>query len=209
MTAVPLMIELREQNVVIVGGGHVAERRIHSLLQGGASITVISPVIEEGIRFHWEKGNLKWKKKYFESHDVDGAFLIVVATNDSMVNESVIEASPPNSLINAVAEADKGNVEFPAFFRRGKLTIGISTNGASPQLSTKIKRDLQTVYSEKYEDYLDFLFESRQLIKKSTFDKMHQKLLLKELLSDSFLDKNKQMKAMNWFGKLPKNEIMG
>ncbi|WP_087973178.1 NAD(P)-binding protein [Oceanobacillus rekensis] len=202
MTAIPLMIELREKNVVIVGGGHVAERRIETLLGSGASLTVISLVIEKGIRSHWEKGRLNWKQKSFESNDVVDAFLIIVATNDPIVNDSVIEAAPTNSLINAAAEADKGDVEFPSFFRRGKLAISISTSGASPQLSAKLNRELQAVYSETYEDYLDFLYESRQLIKHSLFSKLQQKLLLKELLSESFLDKDKQMKAIKWFERV-------
>jgi precorrin-2 dehydrogenase / sirohydrochlorin ferrochelatase len=202
MTAIPLMIELREKNVVIVGGGHVAERRVHTLLETGASLTVISPMIKKGIRSQWENGRLNWRQKTFELNDVEDAFLIIIATNDPVVNQSVIEAAPTNSLINAASEAEKGNVEFPSFFRRGKLAISVSTSGASPQLSAKLKGELQAVYSDTYEDYLDFLYESRQLIKHSLFDKFHQKLLLKELLSESFLDKDKQMKAIKWFQKM-------
>ena len=202
MTAIPLMIELREKNVVIVGGGPVAEKRVNILLDTGAYLTIISPVIENGIRSEWEKGRLNWEQKTFEANDVANAFLVIVATNDPIVNQSVIESAPTNSLINAAARADKGNVEFPSFFRRGKLAISISTSGASPQLSAKLNSELQALYDDSYEDYLEFLYESRQLIKHSLFDKSQQKLLLKELLSKNFLNKDKQRKAIKWFKKV-------
>ncbi|GAB3064615.1 NAD(P)-binding protein [Virgibacillus ainsalahensis] len=202
MAITPLMIELNEQHVIIVGGGRVAERRVHSLLNSGAAITVISPTIKEGIESEWKKGRLHWKQKYVEAKDLADAFLVIVATDDQMVNQEVIHASPRNSLINAAADADKGNVEFPSFFRRGKLLISISTSGASPQLSAAIKNELQTVYDGNYESYIDFLYESRKLIKHSSLDKAHQKLLLKELLSETFLEKDKQNEAIEWFRNL-------
>lgn len=198
MAVIPLMVDVAEKNIVIVGGGRVAERRVGALLTGGACLTVISPEIKEGIRSLWEDEQLNWKQKYVETEDLDGAFLIIVATNDAMVNQSVIKVSPPNSLLNVAGEADQGNVHFPAHFKQGKLSVGVSTNGASPLLSAKIKNELHTIYDESYGDYVDFLYESRQLIKDSFLDKMAQTLLLKELLSERFLNKHKQRLTVEW-----------
>jgi len=208
MAVTPIMIDLNKKHVVIVGGGQVAERRMNILLESGASITVISPEIKKGIRERWGEGKLTWKKKHVEASDLQNAFMIIVATNDPYTNQSVIQAAPPNSLINAATEANSGNVEFPASFTRGKLAISVSTNGASPQLTAKIKNELRNIFHENYESYVDFLYESRQLIKQSVLDKSHQKLLLKELLSNGFLDKQKQVIALTWFRKLAaKTEI--
>ncbi|WP_339230846.1 NAD(P)-binding protein [Oceanobacillus sp. FSL K6-2867] len=198
MPLTPLMVNLSGKNIVLVGGGYVAGRRIQTLLESGAQLTVISPEIGKEVRVHWEKGRIKWIQKHVEPNDLDGAFLIIVATNNPIVNQSIILAAPPNALVNAAADAVKGNVEFPSAFRRGKLAISISTNGASPQLTRKIKEQLQTIYNENYETYVEFLFESRQLIKRSVLNKMEQKQLLKELLSEVFLDPSKQRQTIAW-----------
>ncbi|MFC2947364.1 NAD(P)-binding protein [Virgibacillus sediminis] len=209
MAVTPLMIDLTEQHAVIVGGGRVAERRAATLLAGGAFVTVISPHLSNGLQREWEKGQILWKQKLFEATDIYDAFIVIVATDNPKVNESVINAASPNMLVNAAGEAEQGNVVFPSFFRRGKLSISVSTNGASPQLSAKIKKDLQGIYSENYEGYLDFLAESRKLIKRSRLDPHYQQLLLKELLSESFFDENKQLSAMVWFRKLAKEGEAG
>jgi len=134
--------------------------------------------------------------------DFQDAFLIVVATDDPVVNQGLVKSAPSYSLISSAADATLGNVHFPAHFQRGKLSIGISTNGASPMLSASIKKELQGMYDEKYEDYLDFLYECRQLIKGSLLSKGKQKMLLKELMSETFLDHDKQRRTMTWLKKL-------
>ena len=196
MAITPLMINLHEKKVVIVGGGNVAERRIQTLLESGALITVVSPKVRKEVHNYWKKGRINWIKKYVTASDLDEAFLIIIATNNPVVNRSIILDAPSNALINAATNAELGNVEFPSFFRRGKLAISISTNGASPQLAKKIKEQLQTVYNDNYEGYVDFLYESRQLMKHSHLDRKQQNRLLKELISEIYLDNYEQEKAI-------------
>lgn len=196
MAITPLMINLREKKVVIVGGGNVAERRMQTLLESGALITVVSPKVRKEIHSYWKKGRINWIKKHVTAGDLDEAFLIIIATNDPVINRTIILAAPSNSLINVASNADLGNVEFPSTFRRGKLAISISTNGASPQLASKIKKQLQTVYNDNYEGYVDFLYKSRQLIKHSHLDRKQQNRLLKELISETYLDNYEQEKVM-------------
>ena len=205
----PLMIDLDKKNIVIVGGGSIAERRIRSLLKSGGLLTVISPTIGEGIQKLWQTAQLTWKKKRFEAVDLADAFLIIAATNDPTVNELVVHHSPQDALLNVAAQAEKGNIHFPAHFKQGKLSISISTDGASPMLAAKIKGNLHTVYDENYGDYVDFLNESRKLIKHSLLDKSTQSLLLKELLAESFMDEQKQTKTIAWLEKLSGKDRVG
>ncbi|GLO66310.1 MULTISPECIES: NAD(P)-binding protein [Oceanobacillus] len=205
MAFTPMMIDLYDRHVVIVGGGKVALRRAKTLLKNDAVVTVISPKAVEDIVYLWTKGQLLWKEKYIESTDLKGAFLIIVATNDPIVNYNVINWAPEESLINAAADVEKGNVAFPSFFRRGDLSISVSTNGASPQFAVKMKKELECLYNEDYGDYVDFLSVCRQLIKESFLDRYQQKLLLKEILSEEFLDRERQrsfIESLNKNGKM-------
>ncbi|WP_174616079.1 NAD(P)-binding protein [Virgibacillus ihumii] len=202
MAAVPLMIDLTEKNIIVIGGGSVAERRIRTVINNGAKLTVISPKINQGIHALWTEGCLDWKKKKAEAGDLDDAFLVIVATNDVKVNETIIQATPSNALINNAADADEGNVAFPSFFNRGRLSISVSTNGASPMLSAKIKNDLQAVYDNSYTDYVDFLHESRKLLKQTCLTKNEQRLFLKEILSDKFQDTDNQNKLLKCLADL-------
>ncbi|MGP4107590.1 NAD(P)-binding protein [Virgibacillus sp. L01] len=202
MAITPLMVDLEGKKVVIVGGGKVACRRVDTLKESGASITIISPEIEAGIHSLWDAARVNWQQKEFEPDDLEGAFLVIVATNNPAVNQAVVKSSPPNSLLNVTSDASQGNIHFPSNIKRGELSVSISTNGASPLLSAKIKQQLETIFDDRYIDYVDFLYESRQLIKHTTLTKTERRSLLKELLSDDFLDGKKQQQTIDWLRSL-------
>ncbi|MCP3030020.1 NAD(P)-binding protein [Halobacillus sp. A1] len=184
MAAIPLMIDLKNKNIVVVGGGKIAERRVRTLLNSETNIKVISPSLTSSLTTLHQEGKLDWHEKPFSTEDLQDAFLIVAATNDSAVNQAIIEAAPKNTLLNSVEDAASGNIQFPTQFSRGKLSISVSTNGSSPILAAKIKRDLAVQYDEKYEDYLDFLFEARQLIKSSSLSTEKKKQWLRRLVEE-------------------------
>jgi len=192
------MINLNGQRVVIVGGGQVAEKRVQTLSGSGANITVISPKISGGIHAFWKRQLVIWKQKEVEVADLQEAFLIIIATNYPDVNTFVQNSSPHGVLVNMAVDAEKGNTSFPSIFRRGRLQISISTSGASPLLAAEIKRDLEATYDENYGEYIDFLYESRQLIKQMKWAKEEQKKLLRDLLSDVYLHKDKQKQMIRW-----------
>ncbi|UOR12138.1 NAD(P)-binding protein [Halobacillus amylolyticus] len=197
MTFIPIMLDLKGRKVVVIGGGHVAKRRIDSLLDSEAFLTVISPKLIPELIHYYEEARINWEQKCFSPDDVDEAFLIIVATNNRTVNNTVVESTPSNRLINAADKADVGNVHFPAHFERGKLTVAISTHGASPLFAKKIKKDLSNQYDESYEQYLDFLFEARQLLKQSNLPHQERRNHLHEILSDEYLDPQAQKKMLH------------
>lgn len=192
MSLMPFMIDLSSQKIVVAGGGRVAERRIRSLLESGASITVISPSVTEGIRQYANRGKIVWKQAKVQPTDLNEAFLVIAATDDEAVNQSVIASAPSSALVNASSDFEKGNTQFPAVVKRGKLSIAISTNGASPKLAMEIKNKIEEEFDEKYKYYLEFLNKVRQIVKKSDLKKSEQRLLLQDILQISYEDERKQ-----------------
>ena len=194
----PLMIDLSNKKVVIVGGGKVATRRTTSLLAYTNHIHVVSPTITDTLQKYLETKQITYEKKLFEPQDVKNADMVIAATNQSDVNNDVGAALFKNVLFNHAGQADLGNVTFPNFLKRDKLTISVSTDGASPKLGQRIIKDLKVTYNEDYSMYIQFLYESRQYIKSLKIEPSDKQALLEQILSDKYLDEKKQQDFIRW-----------
>ncbi|MEN2448023.1 NAD(P)-binding protein, partial [Bacillus sp. JR_15] len=90
------------------------------------------------------------------------------------------------------------NITFPNQLRRGRLTISVSTEGASPKLGKQIIQDLSETYDKSYENYIDFLYEARQLIKAKVIDSSKKQQLLKDILSKKYFNQAEQQSFISW-----------
>ncbi|PID15981.1 siroheme synthase [Sporosarcina sp. P34] len=186
MNYFPLLMNVDYKKVVIVGGGHVARQKIEALLPTNAKITVVSPSVIETVQQYVNEGSVTWKEKAFESGDLDDAALIFAVTNDEEVNNSVEEATQHWQLLS---RSDvKGRLDFinPAVVRRGEFVVTVSTSGASPGLTRKVKTDLAEQFGDHYASYVSFLREARQQILK-LFNGDAKKQILAELLDPKIL----------------------
>ena len=181
MGAYPIMLNIKNQEVVVVGGGTIAYRKIRGLLQAGANITVISPEIEERIETLRRERRNVWRKKEFESADITSALLVIAATNSNVVNELVAFATMKHQLVNIVDNPELSNFHVPAKLTRGDLTISVATGGASPTLAKVIRDELSSVYDDSYAEYLAFLAEVREKVKNSPLDRATKMHYLKEV----------------------------
>lgn len=198
MNNMPLMIDLSQKSIVIVGGGKVATKRASTLIEYCADVHIVSPIISTTLKELLDNENITWSQKEFEPQDVEHADLVVIATNNNEVNTKVLESVPPHALCNHASKAQVGNVTIPSILKRGKLSISVSTNGASPKLSKKMISRISDMYDESYEMYIDFLYESRQLIKRLSIEPSRKQDLLQHILSDEYLDEVKQREFTRW-----------
>ena len=198
MNHMPLMIDLNQKSIVIVGGGKVATKRASTLIEYCADVHIVSPIISTTLKELLDNENITWSQKEFEPQDVEHADFVVIATNNNEVNTKVLESVPPHALCNHASKAQVGNVTIPSILKRGKLSISVSTNGASPKLSKKMISRISDMYDESYEMYIDFLYESRQLIKRLSIEPSRKQDLLQHILSDEYLDEVKQQEFTRW-----------
>lgn len=183
----PVMLRVRDTSAVIVGGGRVAERKAHTLLMAGASVTIVSPRLTDSLQAWAQEGKVQWRAKHFEPEDIEGAFLVFAATDQAAVNLQVYEAVKPGQLVTIADRPDVSSFSVPAQVRRGRLLLTVSTDGASPGLSRKIARELADTYDEAYESYVAFLGEARMKIQQQVECSAQRRRLLKALLADEFL----------------------
>lgn len=181
MESYPIMLNICNKDAVVIGGGKVAYRRIMSLLKAGANVTVISPYLNEPVKKLIDENKVHWFEKRFEADDLAFAMIVVAATNDKKVNEQVALLSSRHQLVNVVDNKEISNFHVPAKLTRGKLTIAVATEGASPTLAKKIRDEIALVYDESYGDYLEFLALAREEILGKKFDDVVKNKLLEEL----------------------------
>jgi len=182
----PVMLQIANEPVVVVGGGNVAERKVMGLLEANAAVTVVSPAVTKALKELAENEKIRWKEKSFSADDIDEAFLVIAATSDRHVNEAVAQAAKPYQLINIVDDPERSNFHVPSVVRRGKLAISVSTTGASPTLAKQIRDEIANLYDEEYERYVDFLSECRCYILQHIDDASIRRSIFQTIASESF-----------------------
>lgn len=183
----PIMLHLKGKEVVVVGGGRVAERKVKGLLGTGAEIIVVSPELTDDLIRIETEGDILWKKKVFSKDDIQNAYMIFAATNDEAVNQHVKQEANNQQLLMIADDPEGSDFHVPAKIQRGRLTIAVSTGGASPILAGTIREQLEQQFDEQYSDYLEFLFFKRQWILKEVKDASLKKKLLTAIVSEQFL----------------------
>ena len=163
MPLFPIFINLEGRRVLIVGGGHVALRKAERLSPYGADIFAVAPEFIPG--FAGIPGVTLLERR-FEPGDIDGAALVIAATDDPELNAAVSELCQwENVPVNVVDDIEKCSFVFPSLVRRGELSVGISTGGASPSAAQYIRRGVEQLVPEGFEDILGFLAAHRAAVK--------------------------------------------
>ncbi|PGM94354.1 NAD(P)-binding protein [Bacillus cereus] len=191
----PLTVRVDKKRVVVIGGGKVAGFKIIPLLKQGADIVVVSTELDVNLVKLVEEKQIRWYQREYEKSDIKDAFLVVAATSDSVLNEQIAEDASVNQLVNVITNPESGNVHFPAAIHRGLLNVAVSTGGASPKLAKKIRDDIANKYDEKYESYLDFLYEVRIKVKELQVEKRQKNILLQEVLKSIYVQ-NEQKREL-------------
>lgn len=136
---------------VVVGGGDVAARKVGALLDSGARVRVISPQLHPELEAWRQEDRFEYLARTFEPGDLDGAFLVIAATDRREVNARVAEeARERGILINVADDPVAGNFHTMGSVLRGDVLLAVSTGGESPALSAHIRRKLEAVFGPEY-----------------------------------------------------------
>ena len=168
-TLAPHLLDLTGRLVVIAGGGPVAERRVRTMLGGGATVRVVTPKACSGLTDLADAGRIELSLRGFVPSDAEGAFMLIAATDDPRANAAMRDAAKASGcLLNDAAEPDDGDVIVPAELRQGRLRITVSTSGASPSVSRRIRDRIATEFGPRWQRYLDAVADARALARAST-----------------------------------------
>ena len=137
----PINLNVKNKKCLVIGGGHVARRKVNRLLECGAKVVVISPEIVPGLR----KKGVRWIKSAYKTKYIAGAYLVFAATNDPKVNSRVArDCRNKGIIINVVDRAAESDFISPAILRQRNLVIAVSTDGRAPVRSQRVRDELKT-----------------------------------------------------------------
>jgi len=166
-----LCLKLQGARCVVIGGGNVARRKVASLIECGARVTVVSPELCEELEMRAQSREIEAVRREFQPEDLRGARLAIAATNNRAVNESAATAARQMGvLLNVVDVPDLCDFYVPASVRRGQLEIAVSTTGAFPALAKKLRLEIESEFGPEYGPYIELLEKLRQEIKARVSD---------------------------------------
>ena len=144
----PIMLDIRNRPVIVIGGDRVAAEKAAALSASGANVTVINAEFCSELQEMAERQEIILHQKAYEPGDLVGAFVVLAtATYDPQLAEAIWnEAQERGQLVNIVDVPARCSFIIPSILRRGQLTISVSTEGASPSLSKRIRQSLEDLH---------------------------------------------------------------
>jgi precorrin-2 dehydrogenase len=168
----------------------IGESKIQSLLAAEAHVVVVAPEVTQAVREWARAGQIEWQARVFAAEDLCGAFLVVAGTSSAQVNHEVFrQCEAEGILCNVVDDPEHCHFYYPAVVRRGALQIAISTEGQSPALAQRLRKELEAQFGPEYESWLEWLGAARKLLRSEGKDPEETKKLLHKLASEEMFER--------------------
>lgn len=163
MAYFPLFVSLDSLPCLVIGGGKVALRKVKTLQEYGARITVVAPEIHPEIE---EMAGLTFIRRRFEERDLKGIRLVFAASSDEACNaEAARLCREKKILINVADVAEECDFFYPALVKRGDVVVGISTGGKSPAIASTVRKIIERVLPENLGAFTEKVGRVRKEIK--------------------------------------------
>jgi precorrin-2 dehydrogenase/sirohydrochlorin ferrochelatase len=183
----PIFLDLKGCPVLVVGGGEVALRKVSTLLECGACVSVISPEFHPDLlallKGHKPRSQVSILKRKFQLGDLKKHWkLVLAATHDTDLNTQIAQGCRKRNLpVNVAAPPDAGDFHVPASVRNGLLCVAISTGGASAALAKTLRQKIERAVGPEWAILAELLNERRAIILRKVVDVKVRVQLLKKL----------------------------
>jgi len=150
------MLDIRNREAIVIGGNRLAAEKAAALVASGARVSVLHSTFSSELLAMAEHGEVSLRQKAYEPGDLAGAFVVIAVTDDQQLAEAVWqEAQEHGQPVNTVDMPRYCSFILPSILRRGQLTVAVSTEGASPGLTKRIRQQLEETFSLAYGAYVD------------------------------------------------------
>jgi precorrin-2 dehydrogenase/sirohydrochlorin ferrochelatase len=160
----PVGLVVEGRSCLVVGGGRIATGKIRALVDAGAMVTVVAPVVLDEVRSQVERVI----ERPYAAGDIDGHRLVIAATDDPAVNAQVFrDADGLGVWVNSVDDPEHCSFTLPAVARRGPVTIAVATDGSSPALARWLRDRVATALPPGVEGVAATLAAERQAVQRA------------------------------------------
>ncbi|WP_297887849.1 bifunctional precorrin-2 dehydrogenase/sirohydrochlorin ferrochelatase [Sulfurihydrogenibium sp.] len=180
MAFFPMFFDIEGKEVLVVGGGDIAFRKVEKLLPFNPKITLVAEKIKNNaIKILFQEQKIKIIERKFLFSDIDGKDIVIVAVDDVNLQRDIyMYCNEKKIFVNSVDSPDYCNFIFPAYIKKGDIVIGITTSGKAPSLSGKLREIIEKSLPSNIENILDELDKIRKSHPKG---KERQEILIKKL----------------------------
>lgn len=157
-------LDLDGRQCLVIGGDEEAVEKVDRLLEAGAKVTVVHPTLHVNLRKLTASGKIIHRGRTFRSGDIQGVVLVLnVVKDDSVLAKSLLEAAKAERcLVWSMDQPDFSTLMMPSLVKRGNLRMAISTCGTAPALAKVLRQDLESLFDQEFEEFLDWLGALRQ-----------------------------------------------
>ena len=185
----PVNLDIRGQSCLVVGGGPVGTRKVRTLLDCGAAVTVVSPEVTTPLSVLAGENRICLKQRPYRTSDLDGVFLVIGATNNKDLNHTIHDDSRmKGKLCNIADQPDLCNFILPSIIERGDLIIAISTSGKSPAFARRLRKQLEAQFGPEYAEFLKLMGAVRKILLERTRDPEAHRLVFESLIDQGLLE---------------------
>ena len=163
----PLFLKVKKLEILIVGGGFVAEEKLSFLLKSSpdAKVTIVSPFFREGILELMKKGNVSPITDIYKEKYLQGKHIVIATTDVPEVNIKVYkDCRAQSKLVNVADNPPYCDFYMGGIVTKGNVKVAISTNGKSPTTAKRLRQFFEDVIPENIDDLVKNLNEYRKTI---------------------------------------------
>jgi precorrin-2 dehydrogenase/sirohydrochlorin ferrochelatase len=185
MTANPgfqVSLDLKGRPCLVLGGDEEAAEKVERLLDAGAKVTVISTTLNEPLRKLTAGAKILHRARTFRTTDAQGVTLVInTMKGDLEFAKMLYELSlKERFILCSVDHPPESTAVLPAVVRQGHLRVAISTSRTAPALASQLRQDLEPVFDQQFQAYLDWLGKLREETRKSEADAEKRRDILKQ-----------------------------
>jgi len=185
----PLFLDLKSKNVLIVGAGEVAFNKIRLLLRAKAKVNVIARELCSEVKCLLKQKKIKWISREFNSIYLNKIFLVIAATNNLKLNEYVFKScNDRHLLVNVVDDKSKCSFIFPSIIDRSPIIIALSSGGTAPVLLRFLREKIESILPMKLGDVAKISGKWRNVIKKHFNNLLERRRFWEKLFKSLFVE---------------------
>ena len=152
----PMFIDLSDKNIVVVGGGKIATRRVRTLLKFTRNITVVAPKVTQELMDLGKTGTITLHNRPVKRPDFAMAYMVIAATNDWKLNDEIHRVCREEGIyVNVASDREACDFYFPGVYMRDEMVVGVTASGLDHKKAKRIREEIQKALEKVLEEQDD------------------------------------------------------